>query len=88
MRGSDAVVVCLSKSSITREGFVQAELRYALDVAEEKPEGTIYLIPLLFEDCEVPERLRQWQWVSYTNSLGYSDLLKSLALRATLVKNS
>jgi putative nucleotidyltransferase with HDIG domain len=87
VRASDAVVVCLSKRSVTREGFVQAELRYALDVADEKPEGTIYLNPLLLEDCDVPDRLRQWQWVSQADPLWYSNLLRSLALRATLVRN-
>ena len=42
---SDTVVVCLSNSSITKEGYIQKEIRFALDVADEKPEGTIFLIP-------------------------------------------
>src|ERR1700731_3380819 len=57
VRRSDAVVVCLSKSSITKEGYVQKEIRLGLDVADEKPEGTIFLIPLRLELCTVPDRL-------------------------------
>jgi len=81
VRAADAVVCCLSKNSITWEGFVQREIRYALDVADEKPEGTIYLIPVRLEECEVPERLRRWQWVDLFEERGYSRLVQSLEIR-------
>jgi hypothetical protein len=44
------VVVCLSSNSITKRGVVQREIKRALDVLEETPEGTIYLIPARLED--------------------------------------
>src|SRR3712207_6126465 len=46
VRAADVVLVCLSRSSITKAGYVQKEIRYALDVADEQPEGTIFIIPL------------------------------------------
>lgn len=85
---ADAVIVCLSKNSITKEGFIQKEIRFALDFAEEKPEGTIYLIPARLEECEVPHRLQYWQWVDlffdgkYFNESGYQNLMRSLKVRA------
>ena len=39
VRACDMVVVCLSPTSVSKEGFIQKEIRYALDVADEKPEG-------------------------------------------------
>ena len=57
VRNSDVVLVCLSRESVTKEGYIQKEIRHALDVAEEKPAGTIFLIPVKLGDCEVPERL-------------------------------
>jgi len=45
VRNSDTVVVFLSNSSTTKEGYIQKEIRFALDIADEKPEGTIFLIP-------------------------------------------
>src|SRR6266851_4793692 len=45
VRDCDVVVVCLSKSSIAKEGYVQKEIKIALDVADEKPDGTIFIIP-------------------------------------------
>ena len=82
MRSSDVVVICLSRMSVTKEGYVQKEIRFALNVAEEKPEGTIFLIPVKFEECEIPERLRRRQWVNYFDIDGYDKLLKALTARA------
>jgi len=51
---SDVVIVCLSGQSVSKEGFVQREIKYAYDIALEKPEETIFLIPLRLDDCAVP----------------------------------
>ena len=64
VRAADVVLVCLSRRSINKEGYVQKEIQFALDVADEKPENTIFLIPVKFEECEVPERLSTWQWAA------------------------
>ena len=82
IRTSDVVIVCLSRSSITKSGYVQTEIKFALDIADEQPEGTIFLIPLKFEECEVPERLSRWQWVNYFDESGYKRLCAALIKRA------
>jgi hypothetical protein len=81
VRTSDVVVVCLSESSITKEGYVQKEIKLALDVAEEKPEGAIFLIPARLEDCQVPRRLVGWQWVNLFEGHGYERLVAALHAR-------
>jgi hypothetical protein len=88
VRSSAAVVVCLSGSSITKEGYVQKEIRLALDVADEKREGTIFLIPLRLEDCDVPARLRRWQWVDLFQPGGYEKLLAALRSRISAVQDN
>ena len=85
VRGSDVVVVCLSNSSITKAGYVQKELRFALDVADEQPEGSIFIIPARLEDCEAPSRLSKWHWVNLFDEKGYQQLKNSLELRATVL---
>jgi hypothetical protein len=62
---ADVVIVCLSNHSVSKEGYVQRELKFVLDIALEKPEGTIFVIPLRLDDCAVPRRLRSWQYVDY-----------------------
>ena len=82
VRESDVVVVCLSNSSTTKAGYVQKEIHFALDVADEQPEGTIFIIPARLEDCQTPTRLGRWQWVNLFEEMGYEKLKSSLVLQA------
>ena len=86
---ADVIIVCLSSNSVTKEGYVQRELKYALDIALEKPEGTIFVIPLRLDNCEPPRRLRGWQYADYfPESLrpwAYQRVLESLKIRAKLL---
>jgi len=82
IRRSDVVIVCLSKAAVTKEGYVQKEIRYALDIADEKPPGTKFLIPLRFTVCDVPDRLQRWHWVDHFEKGGYDRLVRSLAARS------
>jgi len=82
VRESDAVIVCLSPSAVTKAGYVQKEIRLALDVADEQPQGAIFVIPIRLEACEVPERLKDWQWVDLFSEGGYEKLQRALFRRA------
>jgi formylglycine-generating enzyme required for sulfatase activity len=82
VRSSDAVIVCLSNSSVNKEGYVQAEIKFSLDVALEKPENIIFIIPARLENCEVPNSLGDLHWVNLFESEGYSLLISSLKVRA------
>jgi hypothetical protein len=87
---ADVVLVCLSDRSATKEGYVQRELKFVLDIALEKPEGTIFVIPLRLEECELPRRLRNWQYVDYFLShqkeKAYHKILTSLKLRTNALE--
>mgnify|MGYP002641070282 CR=1 FL=1 len=82
VRDTDIVLVCLSNKSVTKAGYVQKEMKFALDEADQKPEGTIFLIPLKLEECIIPERLRHLHWLNYFESDGYGKLLRALQARA------
>lgn len=85
VEAADAIIVCLSKGSITKEGYVQRELRIVLDFADYKPEGTLYLMPVRLEECEPPRRLRAWQYEDYfgdKRERTFQRLLVSLKRRA------
>jgi formylglycine-generating enzyme required for sulfatase activity len=83
---ANVVIVCLSNKSVDKEGYVQKELRFVLNIADEKPEGTIFVIPLRLDDCVVPRRIRAWQYVDYfpknNQRWAYQRLVESLKLRA------
>lgn len=82
VRASDLVIVCLSRGSITKAGYVQKEIKFALDIADEQPEGTIFIIPLRLEECDVPDRLTRWQWVDFYEAKGRERLIRALKVRA------
>jgi hypothetical protein len=59
-----------------------------LDKALEIPEGRVFLVPVRLEECEIPYRLRDIQWVDlYEPNIekGIVRLLRTLALRAEQV---
>lgn len=78
IRNVDAVAVCLSKSSTTKTGYVQKEIKVALDVADEQPEGTIFVIPVRLEECSVPSRLGHLHRVDLSDDRGYKRLVGAL----------
>ena len=88
VRAANVVVICLSNHSITKEGYVQREMKFALDVAEEKPEDSIFIIPARLEECEVPDRMKRWQWVDLFSEGGYEWLMKALQARAKSIHAS
>lgn len=79
---SDVILVCLSKNSINKEGYVQKEIVFALDKAMEKPDGTIFIVPAKLEECDVPQRLNRYQWVDLYREDGRKRLMLSLNKRA------
>lgn len=79
---SDVILVCISKNSVDKEGYVQKEISFALDKALEKPEGTIFVIPVKLEECDIPKRLGRYQWVDLSRVDGRKRLLLGLNKRA------
>lgn len=81
-RDADVIIICLSNDSVMKEGYVNREIRRALDIAEEKLEGEIFIIPLRLDDCAPPfEQLKKLHWVDYFENNGYEKLIKSLVQR-------
>jgi hypothetical protein len=78
IRRSRFVLACISKSSISKSGFVQKELRLALDVADEQPDGSTFLIPVRLEECEIPDRLKRWQAADLFKPETYKRLRRAL----------
>src|SRR5438045_3027307 len=85
VRACDVIVICLSRNSVTKDGYVQKEIAIALDIEEEKPEGTIFIIPVRIDQVEVPNRLGKWQWADLFHQDGYGRLVHALKVRARAV---
>jgi len=82
VRSSDIVLVCLSKTSSRKTGYVQKEIKDALDVADMQPEGSIFLIPVKLEECQIPHGLSHLHYVNLFEKEGFDRLMLSLVSRA------
>lgn len=82
VKQADVFLACLSAHSVNKRGFVQKEIKFALDAAEERPEGAIFVIPVRLDDCELPGRLARWHRVDLFSDDGYARLKAALSSQA------
>ena len=75
---ADFVIVCLSKYSTRSRGVFQQEIVWSLDVVQSMPEGKVYLIPVLLEECEIPKRLSNWHCERVFEENGFDKLEKAI----------
>jgi len=80
IRRSDFFLACLSKNSVDKRGWIQREIREALDILQGMLDSDIYLIPVRLEACEVLERLRDFQWVNLFEENGWARLMKAIQI--------
>ncbi len=75
----------ISEKSVEKKGYVQKELRLALDVVNELPPGKVYVIPVRLDDSRpVHEQLERVHWVDLFPSYddGLTKIKGSLELKA------
>jgi hypothetical protein len=64
IENASVFLALLSSESVSKRGFVQSELKTALEVLDTFPEEKIYMIPLRLDDCEVRDtRLAELHYV-------------------------
>jgi hypothetical protein len=84
IRESDLFLLCMSRHSLQRRGVLQKEIRVALEVAEEKLDTDIFLIPVWIQvgaplpKEDMPDHLSRVQWVNFAEVEGWSKLLRSI----------
>ena len=74
------VLACVSRRSITERGYLDEQLRTAVDAADAQPEGATFLVPVRLEPCPIPQRLARWHWVDLFTDHGYERLLSALRI--------
>ncbi len=77
---ADFFLLFLSEASISKRGFVQKEINYALERVFQLPEETTYIIPVRLDAVQPTERLLKYQWVDLFSPDGLNKLI--FAIRA------
>ena len=75
---SDFVLVFLSSVSVSKTGYFQRELKYALDQRQLRPEGMRYIIPIIVDGCRPPATLQDTHWLRADESNWYDRLKQAL----------
>jgi len=79
----------LSSHSVSKEGYVQHELKIAMDVLEEKPPTKRFLIPAKIDNCKPQDdRLNDIQYADFSLNYdrGFSKVLKAIMHETRLIK--
>ena len=80
IKTSDFFIGCLSTNSVSKRGFLQKEIKTALDVWKQKLDSDIFLIPVRLEECDVPESLRTLHWLDLFASDGWDKLRRAIQI--------
>jgi DNA-binding NarL/FixJ family response regulator len=78
IKRSDIFLACLTRNSVDRRGFIQKEIRMALDICDGMLDNDIYFIPVMLEECPIPERLRVFQAVRLFEPDGWQQFTKAI----------
>jgi len=79
---SSLVVAFLSENSVKRRGYVQRELKIALDQISEKLLDDIYIVPVVLDDfIEIPAQLKSLHMVFARDSDCISQIVNSLTFQ-------
>jgi formylglycine-generating enzyme required for sulfatase activity len=84
LQTSDFILIFFSSLSVAKRGYVQREMKLALDALQELPEGTIHTIPVRLDDCDVPESFRHYHYANLFDPNGFDRIVR--AIRAELAK--
>ena len=86
IKQSQIFIACFSQISVSKQGYMQQELRFALNHYAQMPPGKIFLIPLKLDDCEIPPlqlpelgiNLQDLHWLDYWEPDALEKLVRSI----------
>lgn len=78
LRMADFIILLISNNSISKRGYVQREFKLALEYCEEKLDSDIYTIPIVLDNCQIPENLVKYQCLPFDSQKSLDKLCRAL----------
>ena len=76
---ADFIILCLSHSSVDRRGYLQREIKRALDRAQERLTDDVFVIPVLLDDdVRVPAEVASIQHVRLSKDGALQEIIASI----------
>jgi TIR domain-containing protein len=79
IRAARIFLLFLSSSWVDSRGFIQKELRLALDVLQELPSDQVFIVPVRLDDCKVPPELSELNWMDLRGESDAGKLCRALS---------
>lgn len=80
IKQSDFFIVCLSLRSVNKRGWVQKEIREALEILGGMLDDDIYLIPVRLEECDIPDNVSDYQALDLFEAGGFEKLREAIRI--------
>lgn len=78
LKESTFIILLLSSVSVNKRGYVQKEFNLAIEYSKNMLIDDIYIIPILLDNCKIPDHLSKFQWVAINNENAIEEILDSL----------
>jgi hypothetical protein len=75
---SDVLVALISKNSLDKRGLLQKEIKFVLDLRDQRSRRKTRVISALLDDAKIPEPLTKFQNIKLFSDDGFSDLVSTL----------
>ena len=78
LKASDFILLFFSRNSVAKRGYIQREMKLALDAWQEIPGTMIHTIPVRLDECEIPEPFRRYHYANLFDPRGFDRLVRAL----------
>jgi len=75
---TDFALIFLSEISVAKRGYVNKEIKWAIDRQSEKLDDDIFLVPVKIEECEMPQSLSCFQAVDLHGLEGVERIIRTI----------
>ncbi|MFA6463322.1 MAG: toll/interleukin-1 receptor domain-containing protein [Candidatus Shapirobacteria bacterium] len=71
-------MLLLSNNSMNKRGYIQKEIKTALEIVDLLPTTEIFILPIKLDNCEIPSSLSKYHWLDYSNPNFYTKIKSSI----------
>ena len=83
IQGADIVLIFVSRASIDHRGYLQKEIRRALEVSKTKLVDDIFIIPVMLDDIPIPSQLTNLQSISTGDGHSVGAIIDAISFQFT-----
>jgi len=84
LQQADFILIFISQHSVNKRGYVQREIKLALELLDEMPEGRILVIPVRIDKSPLPKRLHHLYYCNLFDESGIEKVIR--AIRSDMLK--